>query len=75
MVPNHDTPPHIARRLEVDASTFPAPGGSQESAPAEAGLAMTYMHEGRQYIVVSVGGGGEPAELVALALPRDGSQP
>ncbi len=35
----------------------------------QVGLPMTYMHEGRQYIVVSVGGGGEPAELVALALP------
>jgi glucose dehydrogenase len=34
------------------------------------GLPMTYMHEGRQYIVISVGGGGEPAELVALALPQ-----
>jgi predicted glycosyltransferase len=32
---------------------------------------MTYMHEGRQYIVISVGGGGEAAELVALALPVD----
>ncbi len=30
---------------------------------------MTYMHEGRQYVVVSVGGNGQPAELVALALP------
>jgi quinoprotein glucose dehydrogenase len=36
----------------------------------QVGLPMTYMHEGRQYIVISVGGGGEPAELVALALPR-----
>ncbi len=38
---------------------------------AQIGLPMTYMHEGRQYIVISVGGGGEPAELVALALPAD----
>jgi glucose dehydrogenase len=37
---------------------------------AQVGLPMTYMHEGRQYVVISVGGGGEPAELVALALPR-----
>jgi quinoprotein glucose dehydrogenase len=36
----------------------------------QVGLPMTYMHEGRQFIVISVGGGGEPAELVALALPR-----
>jgi quinoprotein glucose dehydrogenase len=38
---------------------------------AQVGLPMTYMHEDRQYIVLSVGGGGEPAELIALALPRD----
>ena len=38
---------------------------------AQIGLPMTYMHEGRQYIVISVGGGGEPAELIALALPLD----
>ena len=37
---------------------------------AQVGLPMTYMHDGRQYVVISVGGGGEPAELVALALPE-----
>jgi len=36
---------------------------------AQVGLPMTYGHEGRQYVVVSVGGGGQPAELIALALP------
>ena len=30
---------------------------------------MTYMHEGRQYIVVAVGGSEHPAEYVALGLP------
>jgi quinoprotein glucose dehydrogenase len=30
---------------------------------------MTFMHEGKQYIVVSVGSTDYPAELVALALP------
>ena len=30
---------------------------------------MTYAHEGRQYIVVAVGGSEHPAEYVALALP------
>ena len=29
---------------------------------------MTYLHEGRQYIVVAIGGGGHQAEWVALAL-------
>jgi glucose dehydrogenase len=38
---------------------------------AQVGLPMTYLHDGRQFIVVSVGGGGQPAELVALALPRE----
>jgi len=42
---------------------------------AQVGLPMTYMHEGRQYVVISVGGGGKPAELVALALPRSGMRP
>jgi len=32
------------------------------------GIPMTYMYEGRQYVVVAVGGGGYPAGLVALAL-------
>ncbi|MDT8370070.1 MAG: PQQ-binding-like beta-propeller repeat protein [Longimicrobiales bacterium] len=31
---------------------------------------MSYVHEGRQYIVLSVAGAGEPAQLVALALPQ-----
>ena len=30
---------------------------------------MTYMHRGRQYIVLSVAQAGHPAELVAYALP------
>ena len=35
------------------------------------GNPMTYLHDGRQYIVVAVGGGGGAAapELIALALP------
>lgn len=33
------------------------------------GVPMTYMAKGKQYIVIAVGGRGEPAELVALAEP------
>ena len=44
-------------RIEIPATTNTAP--------------MTYMHEGRQYIVLSVAGPGHPAELVALALPQE----
>ncbi|HMD50383.1 MAG TPA: PQQ-binding-like beta-propeller repeat protein, partial [Bryobacteraceae bacterium] len=42
--------------------------------PAHAtGVPMTYMAKGKQYIVVAVGGRGEPAELVALAEPTPDS--
>jgi quinoprotein glucose dehydrogenase len=33
------------------------------------GVPMTCMAKGKQYIVVAVGGRGEPAELVALSEP------
>jgi len=36
----------------------------------QTGVPMTYMHDGRQFIVVAVGGRGSPGELVALALPN-----
>jgi quinoprotein glucose dehydrogenase len=38
---------------------------------AQTGLPISYMHEGRQYIVVSAGGPEKPASLVALALPKE----
>lgn len=39
--------------------------------PAHAtGVPMTYLAKGKQYIVIAVGGRGEPAELVALAEPE-----
>lgn len=38
--------------------------------PANAtGSPMTYLHNGKQFVVVAVGGSNLPAELVALALP------
>lgn len=36
---------------------------------SQTGLPMTYSHDGRQYIVLSVGGRGQSAQLVAYALP------
>ena len=33
------------------------------------GTPMTYRHQGKQYVVVSAGGGGMPAKLIAFALP------
>ena len=39
-------------------------------APGQYGM-MTYMHEGRQYVVVQIGEGGVyPGSLAALALPH-----
>ncbi len=35
------------------------------------GAPMTYLHEGRQYIVIAVSTRDHPAELVALALPNE----
>ena len=34
------------------------------------GAPMTYLSNGRQFIVVPVGGANIPAELIALALPE-----
>ncbi|MFT5116350.1 MAG: hypothetical protein ACI8P9_005721 [Parasphingorhabdus sp.] len=36
---------------------------------APMGTPLTYVYIGTQYIVLAVGGAGEPAELVAFALP------
>ena len=36
----------------------------------QSGLPMSYMHDGRQFIVVAVGARNHPGELVALALPH-----
>jgi quinoprotein glucose dehydrogenase len=44
-------------RVELPATTNTAP--------------MTYMHKGRQYIVLAVAGPEHTAELVALALPEE----
>jgi quinoprotein glucose dehydrogenase len=35
----------------------------------QTGSPMTYIHEGKQYIVVAVAGQGAAAELIGLALP------
>jgi quinoprotein glucose dehydrogenase len=45
---------------EVGAIYMPAP---------ESGSPMTYMHNGRQYIVIAVSGGNYSAELIAFRLP------
>jgi quinoprotein glucose dehydrogenase len=35
------------------------------------GAPMTYLHEGRQFLVVATGGTDRGAEFVALSLPED----
>jgi quinoprotein glucose dehydrogenase len=42
---------------------------STELPAGTTGGPMSYLHEGKQYIVVAVGGSDHPAEYVALALP------
>ena len=37
----------------------------------QTGTPMTYMVDGKQYIVVAVGARGHPAELVAMSLPEE----
>ena len=40
--------------------------------PAQAsGSPMTYMHDGKQYIVLAISGGGFPGELIAYRLPDE----
>jgi glucose dehydrogenase len=46
---------------EIAAVELPAP---TMTAP------MTFMHEGKQYVLMAVGGGGLPGSLVALKLPN-----
>jgi quinoprotein glucose dehydrogenase len=46
---------------DVGAVYMPAP---------ESGSPMTYMHNGRQYIVIAVSGGNYSAELIAFRLPQ-----
>ncbi len=47
---------------ELGAVYMPAP---------QTGAPMTYMHDGRQYVVVAVSGQGYSGELLAYALPAD----
>jgi len=51
----------------IDKQTGRRLGSVKLPAPSQYGL-MGYMHQGRQYIVAQVGGGGHPGSLVALRL-------
>jgi quinoprotein glucose dehydrogenase len=52
----------IDRKMGAVVNEFPLLASATE-------IPMTYMVDGRQYIVVAVGARGTPAESVALALP------
>jgi quinoprotein glucose dehydrogenase len=63
----HDGPPTLNAR---DKRTGEILASVELPAPAQYGM-MTYMHEGKQYIVVQVGSihANHPGALVALTLP------
>ena len=65
-----------SRDWRFEPSTFSAldktTGETVWSVEIEAGVGgspMTYVHEGRQYVVLAVGGSGVPSELIGFALP------
>ena len=56
-----------------DKTTGERLGTVELPAPGQYGM-MTYLHEGRQFVVVQIGEGGvHPGSLAALALPAEGS--
>ena len=52
-----------------DKATGDEVGAVYMPAPVSGGAPMTYLHEGRQYIVMAIGGSGFPGELIAYRLP------
>ena len=68
---NVRTPPE-RRRQEDPRATTRRPGrwcGRSSCEAGSTGTLMTYLHQGKQYIVVAIGGLERPAEFVALSLP------
>ncbi len=55
-----------------DKSTGAEVGAVYMTAPQE-GSPMTYMVDGRQYLVVAISGAGHPGELVAFRAPATGT--
>ena len=47
-----------------------ADAGAVEMPASASGSPMTYLHEGQQYIVLAISGGGHPGELIAYRLPE-----
>jgi quinoprotein glucose dehydrogenase len=57
-----------------DKATGAERGAVYMPAP-QTGCPMTYMHEGRQYIVLAISGRGYPGELIAYRLPSGDPAP
>ncbi|MDK1020791.1 MAG: pyrroloquinoline quinone-dependent dehydrogenase [Candidatus Hydrogenedentes bacterium] len=60
----------LDKRTGALIGEFKIPGHPMPVQSLSNGAPMTYMHEGRQYIVFNLGGISSPAEFVALALPE-----
>ena len=60
---------HGARLRAYDKATGEEKGAVYLAAP-QSGSPMSYMLDGRQYIVLAIGGGSYSGELVAFRLPR-----
>jgi quinoprotein glucose dehydrogenase len=54
----------LNKRTGARVARLDIPSGTQSGVP------MTYLHNGRQYVVFATTGAGEPAEIIAYALPR-----
>lgn len=54
----------LDKRTGARIARLDIPGGTQT------GIPMTYMHEGRQYVVFATSQGGQSSEIVAFALPQ-----
>jgi quinoprotein glucose dehydrogenase len=57
------------RKVRVFDKATGTPVWAMELEAGVTGAPMTYLFDGRQYIVFAIGGAQHPAELVALALP------
>ncbi|PYS45474.1 MAG: hypothetical protein DMG13_32010 [Acidobacteria bacterium] len=60
--------PRGAMLRAYDKATGKEAGAVYMAAP-QSGTPMTYMHQGKQYIIVAISGGGYSGEYVAFSLP------
>ena len=65
--PDH---PRGAMLRAYDKATGKEVGGILMPAP-QSGSPMTYMHNGKQYIIVAISGGAYSGEYVAYTLPNE----